>query len=340
MILSFYSDSVIAIYSTDINKDGKISKAEVKETVLNIYKERKALAAGLSDSKTVVRKLDIVFSCMCLFLLLFVWLSILNVDVTNFFLTFSSFLLAFTFIFGNSMKEIYESVVFLFVTHPFDVQDRVIINNEHYFVTEIHLLNTILMRWDGMFINYPNAVLSRLPIANARRSPDMFDMITLDVHISTPVHKLRDLEKAFECWLAEKSLDWYASPMIFSVTELNLSNKLTVNIGGKSHFSWQDGGNRWRRRTEMVLFVKKFCEENEINYYPPEQLVHAKLHYPPAYSQTTTPPPSFPPPPPPPSSNSSSTLSFLQASSNSNPNLQAQYYDNSGSFYKNASSVI
>ena len=43
-------------------------------------------------------------------------------------LTFSSIVLAFAFIFGNSIRNIYESVIFIFGVHPFDVGDALFIN--------------------------------------------------------------------------------------------------------------------------------------------------------------------------------------------------------------------
>lgn len=39
----------------------------------------------------------------------------------------SSLLLSFVFVFGNSIKSIYEAVVFLFVVRPFDVGDAVLL---------------------------------------------------------------------------------------------------------------------------------------------------------------------------------------------------------------------
>ena len=52
---------------------------------------------------------------------------VLQVNLTKIWYTFSSLLLSMTFIFGNSIKNTYESVIFLFVVHPFDVGDGVYI---------------------------------------------------------------------------------------------------------------------------------------------------------------------------------------------------------------------
>ena len=51
----------------------------------------------------------------------------LQVDITQVWLTLSSVVLAFVFIFGNNIRNLYESVIFLFIVHPFDVGDCLLI---------------------------------------------------------------------------------------------------------------------------------------------------------------------------------------------------------------------
>ena len=46
-----------------------------------------------------------------------------QVDVMSLWLSFSSIMLAFVFVFGNSIRNMYEAVIFLFVMHPLDVGD-------------------------------------------------------------------------------------------------------------------------------------------------------------------------------------------------------------------------
>ena len=51
-------------------------------------------------------------------------LLILGVATTHFFVFLSSQLLVAVFVFGNTLKTIFEAIIFLFVMHPFDVGDR------------------------------------------------------------------------------------------------------------------------------------------------------------------------------------------------------------------------
>jgi small-conductance mechanosensitive channel len=62
-------------------------------------------------------------------------------------LQFSSCVVAGAFVFANSIRTIYESVVFLFVVHPFDVGDGIFIGSQTDFYivrTRLHALPTAL----------------------------------------------------------------------------------------------------------------------------------------------------------------------------------------------------
>lgn len=52
----------------------------------------------------------------------------MQVDVNKVYVTLSSVILAFAFVFGNNIRNLYESVIFLFVVHPYDVGDVLLID--------------------------------------------------------------------------------------------------------------------------------------------------------------------------------------------------------------------
>jgi small-conductance mechanosensitive channel len=56
-------------------------------------------------------------------IVLALWLLILGIATSKFFLLSSQLLVA-VFMFGNTLRTIFEAIVFLFVMHPFDVGDR------------------------------------------------------------------------------------------------------------------------------------------------------------------------------------------------------------------------
>lgn len=78
--------------------------------------------------------------------------------------------LAFAFVFGNSLRNMYESVIFLFVMHPYDVGDALFINGDWCSVEEIALQYTQVVRYDNVRIWYPNYVLCAGAVMNITRS--------------------------------------------------------------------------------------------------------------------------------------------------------------------------
>lgn len=54
----------------------------------------------------------------------------LQVDVTKTWVLFSSIFLGFSFIFGNTIKTTFESIIYIFIVHPFDVGDYVIVDGD------------------------------------------------------------------------------------------------------------------------------------------------------------------------------------------------------------------
>jgi len=91
---------------------------------VNAFRERRALALTLNDTKTAVNKLHRMLNFLVAIIILVIWLLILEIATTKFLLFVSSQLVLVAFIFGNTCKTVFEAIIFLFVMHPFDVGDR------------------------------------------------------------------------------------------------------------------------------------------------------------------------------------------------------------------------
>lgn len=91
---------------------------------MNAFRERRALALTLNDTKTAVNKLNQMANVVVGIIVFALWLLILGIATTHFFVFLSSQLLLAVFVFGNTLKTVFEAIVFLFVMHPYDVGDR------------------------------------------------------------------------------------------------------------------------------------------------------------------------------------------------------------------------
>lgn len=95
---------------------------------VNVFRDRRALSLTLNDTKTAVNKLHQIANVIVAIVVVAIWLLILNIATTHFFVFLSSQILLLVFVFGNTFKTAFEAMIFLFVMHPFDVGDRCEVN--------------------------------------------------------------------------------------------------------------------------------------------------------------------------------------------------------------------
>ncbi|KAK6118841.1 hypothetical protein DH2020_047408 [Rehmannia glutinosa] len=217
------------LFEDGIEQKG-ISKKALKNWVVNAFRERRALALSLNDTKTAVNKLHQMLDALVAVLIIVIWLLILKVATTHFFIFLSSQLLLVVFMFGNTCKTTFEAIIFLFVMHPFDVGDRVEVDGVQMVVEEMNILTTVFLKFDNHKIYYPNSVLSTKPIHNYYRSPEMGDAIDFCIHISTPFEKIALMKER--------------------ITRMN----------------HQDMGERWARRALLVEEMVKTFRDLDIEY--------------------------------------------------------------------------
>ncbi|KAJ6693784.1 hypothetical protein OIU85_004554 [Salix viminalis] len=183
---------------------GKITKSSFRNWVVHVYVERKALAHSLNDTKTAIRQLHRLASAIVTLIILVISLLVTGLATTKVLLLFTSQLLLVGFMFQNTCKSIFESIIFVFVMHPFDVGDRCVVDGVQMVVEEMNILTTVFLRYDAEKIYYPNSILHTKPISNFRRSPDMGDGVDITIDVSTSVEDFNALKKAIQVYIESK----------------------------------------------------------------------------------------------------------------------------------------
>ncbi|KAG8378002.1 hypothetical protein BUALT_Bualt08G0092800 [Buddleja alternifolia] len=242
-----------------------ISEQALNNWMVNVFGERRALALSLNDTKTAVHKLHQMMNALVGIIILVIWVLILKVATTHFFIFLSSQLLLVVFMFGNTCKTTFEAVIFLFVMHPFDVGDRVEVEGVQMVVEEMNILTTVFLKYDNNKIYYPNSVLSTKPINNYYRSPDMGDAIDFYINITTPVDKIATMKERITRYINNRSDHWHPGPMIV-LRDVEDMYKLQFSVWLEHRINFQDMGERWTRRALLVEEMVKIWSELDIQY--------------------------------------------------------------------------
>jgi small-conductance mechanosensitive channel len=77
---------------------------------------------------------------------------------------------SFSFIFGNSLKEIWENLVYLFTIHAFDVGDIIILADTRYTIKTISLTHVGCTRVDNASFTIPMQSFVGQELNNITRS--------------------------------------------------------------------------------------------------------------------------------------------------------------------------
>ncbi|KAG2345149.1 hypothetical protein BDR05DRAFT_909272 [Suillus weaverae] len=245
----------------DKDDNGDISRSEIKLSLLRVYKERRFLSRSMRDVNAALKTLDQILLLFALVILFFISLSIFGVNVTQSLTSVYSLGLAASFIFKNSASNVFDAIMFLFVTHPFDTGDRCFIDNENLVVKKMNLFATVFARSDGTETYYFNSQLFTKFITNVRRSDKMAEACTIQVAWRTPQAKLDALEEKLNTWLSTEENRWFQPTTSVVLQNISYQRYLECTIGISHNSTWQDWGLRNTRRTAFHAAVQYYCRE-------------------------------------------------------------------------------
>ncbi|KAJ7115785.1 Mechanosensitive ion channel-domain-containing protein [Mycena epipterygia] len=255
----------------DKDGNGDITKKEMREAVSRIYRERKALTSSLKDVGSAVAKLDAVLISFALIIIIFVCLLIFNrSDTLTSLVPLATIILGFSFIFGNSAATLFNSLIFIFSTHVFDVGDLVMIDDQVLEVREFGLFATTFRRVDGQEIIAPNALLASSKLVhNLRRSHSMWETTNLMVSYNTPLEVLEELRVRMNAYVAANNREW--SNCALNIDKMDYQNAIHLIVAMEHRANWQDWGGRWGRRTAFMRNLKTILEDLDVRYSLPVQ---------------------------------------------------------------------
>lgn len=257
----------------DVGETGQIDRKALTEWVVKVYKDRRALAHALNDTKTAVKQLNKLITALLIVIIMVVWLLLTGIATTKVLVVLSSQLVVAVFMFGNTCKTIFEAIIFVFVMHPFDVGDRCVIDGVQMIVEEMNIFTTIFLKADNEKVYYPNAVLALKPISNFYRSPDMGDSLEFSIDFKTPMEKIGTLKEKIKKFLEKTPQHWHPNHNVV-VKEIENVNKIKMALFFNHTMNFQNFAEKSRRKTDLVLEMKRIFEELNIRYDLLPQEVH------------------------------------------------------------------
>lgn len=250
----------------DVDGNGDISQSEIKNIVMFAYKDRRALTHAMNDVNHAVKSLDLILSVIAMIFVLFEALQIFSLNIQQSIATFYSLGIAFAFVFKESAQNVFDSIIFLFVTHPFDTGDLVNVNGDPVFVKKLSLLFSTFVTTTGQIMCVSNAILSSQRVMNYRRSSHQYEETHLQFAYDTPLEKLDAVMDDINNWIArdEEHRFIYPSRMIWH--KLEYSRIIDVSVGMLHSHNFQDWGDRLHRQSAFFAAMSYYLRKHGVMY--------------------------------------------------------------------------
>ncbi|TIA00017.1 hypothetical protein D6C88_00333 [Aureobasidium pullulans] len=260
------AEAAFSMFDKDMN--GDISMEELEAVCVEIGRERKSITASLKDLDSVVGKLDDMFMFLVAVITILVFISLISTSAAGVLTSAGSTVLGLSWLFSATATEILQSIIFVFVKHPFDVGDRVTIygstgatlTSDDYFVKEIALLYTEFKKMEGHVVQAPNSYLNTLFILNQRRSGGLAEAVPVVIKFGTTLEQIESLRNRLLDFVKQENREYQGNILteLRSVTEVH---SLTLNVVFFYKSNWQNEGLRLARRNKFICALMVTMQE-------------------------------------------------------------------------------
>lgn len=241
----------------DLNSDGWASRYDFKEAVVKMYEDKQALHANIENGWQALDKLDSLISILLWVVSAILFLSVF-LDLSVWIAAFASAWAGAVFAFQSSIKSLIESIIFLFVTHPFDVGDRISFQGDSYFVKAMTIMSSTLTHTDGREVYLSNPVLSQYFIYNIRRSGSQIETIRVAVDVTTTAEMFSKLTAELNKEIKETYYREFVPNLEAFIEKVKFEQRTATMVMWLTHRSnFQAGAARWRRTTLFMTLLKE-----------------------------------------------------------------------------------
>lgn len=250
----------------DETETGDLNQADFIRAIDRLYGDRESLDRSISDQTRVIGQLDQILMGLFMFIGILLALAILDVSLKMILSFLTATIGSLVFIFGGTIKKVSESIVFVIFTHPYDVDDRIILSDTGYLVKEIGIWTTTLSGPGGRLTYINNCQIKGEGIVNLRRSPSMSEKVVVSVRPSVERAAIDRMDAMMSEWVQENRRDYlgYCLKGIQVVDREHMEIEFTL----EHRTNFQDGGLKDKRTRQFMFKLKEVLNACGIGLSP------------------------------------------------------------------------
>ncbi|KAL6122435.1 hypothetical protein NUSPORA_00517 [Nucleospora cyclopteri] len=167
-------------------------------------------------------------------------------------------------------------IMFLFIIHPYDVGDRVMITlngrEENLVVSELNVFSTQFFRWDGTSFFVPNNLLANTAIINVRRSGATMEYHHIQISSSTDHKKVTELKHKLQMFVRNHS-NYFTDYVLVNYDRVENSHKLYLKVLMQYKTNLQNHEHYLNLKSIFISYLNKQVNLLGISYELPLQRV-------------------------------------------------------------------
>lgn len=132
----------------DVDANGDVSLEEMTTLVLKVGKDRRDIAASIHDISEAISVVDRLLGVVVVVAVAFVYAAFFTEGFSDKVASLWSTFIGLSFAIGGTVTEFLSCCIFLFIKHPYDVGDRVEINDIQLIVEHVSLMYSVFRRVD------------------------------------------------------------------------------------------------------------------------------------------------------------------------------------------------
>eukprot|EP00475_Leptophrys_vorax_P030570 TRINITY_DN458_c0_g1_i1.p1 TRINITY_DN458_c0_g1~~TRINITY_DN458_c0_g1_i1.p1 ORF type:complete len:748 (-),score=181.08 TRINITY_DN458_c0_g1_i1:64-2307(-) len=241
------------------------------DTIAALFSKRSDLSSTLRDFQSIAGAVKVIVATVFWIIMIFFLLLAAGVSLSKVIATFATLLVSGAVAFGNALKTLIESLVFILSTKPYDVGDRIALRDPlaaPLTVQGIRVMSTTFVGLDNRVVIMQNASLIGTPIYNLRRSKNANVEVVFEIGFDTTPEQLKALKEKV-CEFLEKHRSTKAR-FDFYVKEVDKLNSLFLHIWFQTVFSWHEGFPVNYVRSDVVQFTQAEMNNLGIKWKAPK----------------------------------------------------------------------
>lgn len=247
---------------------GYVSRRNFRKMCVEMYRLRKQLLHLVMSQELIRKIVSRIISALLIFLSILLFLLITGVSAETIIISGAAVLSSCTVILSFFYTGLVHAIIFVCFLNPYNVDDRVVMNDTLRVVKKIHTYFTEFFTVHGKVETINHSALFDTPLCNESRAKNGGIYLEFFVDYSTPQSKCQALNYQVENFV-QNHQEFVKDSFFFYIEKIVIGDYKQMVYFVTVVDSWGLFRSVWHSRGVLLRFIVQQCDALGINYRLP-----------------------------------------------------------------------